>query len=80
MDLQVGVPACVVGVRGQEGVLRAQVDGEGRVLEGVVPAEVEGGLGEARILVGEAQEASGPLGVARTDQETRQVEEDGLLC
>lgn len=59
MDLQAGVPACEVEVR-EAGVLRAQVDGEGRVLEGADPAEVEGGLGEARIQVGVGQEASVP--------------------
>lgn len=60
MDLQVEVPACEGEVRGQAGVLRAQVDGEGRVLEGADPAEVEGGLGEARIQVGAGQGASVP--------------------
>lgn len=80
MDLQVGVPACEVEVRGQAVVLKDQVGGVGRVLEGADLAEVEGGLGEARILVGAGQEASDPLEVDQTDQEKGRVEEGGLLC
>lgn len=79
VDLQAGVPACEVEVRGQAVVLRAQVGGVGRVPEGADLAEVEGGLGEARILVGVGQEASDPLEVDQTDQEKEQVEEGGLL-
>lgn len=69
VDLQVGVRVCEVEVQGQAGVLRAQVDGVGRVREGVDLVEVVGGLGEARILVEAGQEALDPLEVDQTDQE-----------
>lgn len=57
MDLQVEVPACEVGGRGQEGVLRVQEDGEEMVPEEADPAEGEVVLGVGNTLVGAVQGA-----------------------
>lgn len=57
VDLQVEVPACEVGERGQEGVLRVQEDGEEMAQEAADPVEGEVVLVAGNSLVGVVQVA-----------------------